>query len=58
MLVVGKDATTLSTLHGITNCVKNGATRKIVSFNQCHPLAAVSPTTTFGQVLESCLQNF
>ena len=42
MLVVGKEANTLSILHGITNCVKNG-TRKIVSSNrasrslQCHP---------------------
>ena len=50
MLVVGKEASTLSTLHGIANCVKNGPTRKIVSSNQCQRLAAASPTTTFGQV--------
>ena len=31
----------------IASCVKNGTTRKIVSSNQCQPLAAVSPTTTF-----------
>ena len=42
MLVVGKEANTFSTLHGIANCVKNG-TRKIVSSNpasrslQCCP---------------------
>ena len=41
MLVVGKEANTLSTLHGIANCVKTG--RKIVSSNrasrslQCRP---------------------
>ena len=50
MLVVGKEASTLSTLHGIANCVKNGTTRKIVSSNQCQRLAEVSLTTTFGQV--------
>ena len=33
MLVVGKEANTLSTLHGIANCVKNG-TRKIASSNR------------------------
>ena len=38
MLVVGKEAGTLSTLHGITNCVKNG-TRKIVSSNRYQRLA-------------------
>ena len=42
MLVVGKETNTLSTLHGIVKCVKNG-TRKIVSSNrasgslQCRP---------------------
>ena len=42
MFVVGKEANTLSTFHGIANCVKNG-TRKIVSSNrasrslQCRP---------------------
>ena len=50
MLVVGKEASTLSTLHGIAKCVKNGATRKIVSSNRCQRLAAASPATTFGQV--------
>ena len=50
MLVVEKEASTLSTLHGIANCVKDGTTRKIVSSNLCQRLAAVSPTTTFGQV--------
>ena len=43
MLVVGKEANTISKLHGIGNCVKNGTTRKIVSSNdvsvslQCCP---------------------
>ena len=50
MLVVGKEASTLSTLHGITNCIKNVTTRKIVSSSRYQRLAAVSPTTTFGQV--------
>ena len=42
MLVVGKEAKTLSTLHRIANCVKSG-TRKIISSNrasrslQCRP---------------------
>ena len=45
-----KEAGTLSTLHGIANCAKNGTTRKIVSSNRCQRLAAVSPITTFGQV--------
>ena len=45
-----KEASTLSTLHGIANCAKNGTTRKIVSSNRCQRLAAVSPITTFGQV--------
>ena len=42
MLVVGKEANTLSTLHGTANCVKS-RTRKIVSSNrvssslQCRP---------------------
>ena len=45
-----KEANTLSTLHGIANCAKNGTTRKIVSSNRCQRLAAVSPITTFGQV--------
>ena len=36
MLVAGKEeANTLSTLHGIANCAKNGTTRKIVSSNRC-----------------------
>ena len=42
MLVVGKEASTLSTLHGIANCVKNETTRKIVSSNQCQHLAGCS----------------
>ena len=33
MLVVGKEASTLSTLHGIAICVKHG-TRKIASSNR------------------------
>ena len=33
MLVVGEEANTLSTWHGIANCVKNG-TRKVVSSNR------------------------
>ena len=43
MLVVGKEASTLITLHGIANCVKNGTTRKLypptdVSLSQqCRP---------------------
>ena len=50
MLVVGKEASTLSTLHGIANCAKNGTTRKIVSSNRCQRLAEVTPISTFGQV--------
>ena len=50
ILVVGKEASTLSTLHGIANFVKNGTTRKTVSSNRCQHLAAVLPTTTSGQV--------
>ena len=45
-----KEASTLSTLHGIANCAKNGTTRKTVSSNRCQRLTAVSPITTFGQV--------
>ena len=41
MLVVGKGASTLSTLHGIANCVKNG-TRKLVSSNRYQRLARCS----------------
>ena len=48
--VVGKEASTLSSLHGIANCVKNGAARTIVSPNRCQHIAAVLPTTTFTQV--------
>ena len=33
MLVVEKEASKLSTLQGIANCVKNGTKRKIVSSN-------------------------
>ena len=50
MLVVGKKASALSTLHGIKNFAKNGTTRKIVSSNRCQRLATVSLITTFGQV--------
>ena len=50
MLVLGKEVGTLSTLHGIANCVKNETTRKIVSSNLSQRLAAVLPTTTFAQV--------
>ena len=42
MLVVGKKASTLSTLHGIANCVKNRATRKVISSNRCQRLARCS----------------
>ena len=57
-LVVGKKASTFSTYHGVTNYVKNGTARKIISSNRCHWLAAVSPTTTFSQVWESCSHHF
>ena len=40
-LVVGKEASTFSTLHGITNQVKSGTTRKIVSSNRCQRPSAV-----------------
>ena len=50
MLVLGKEAGMLSTLHGIANCVKNETTRKIVSSNLSQRLAAVLPTTTFAQL--------
>ena len=50
MLVLGKEVGTLSTLHGIANCVKNETTRKIVSSNLSQRLAAVLPTTTFAQI--------
>ena len=46
MLVVGKEANTLSTLHGIANCVKNG-TRKIVSSNRYKRLARCSVAHTY-----------
>ena len=42
-LVVGKEASTLSILHGFANCVKNGTTRKVYPITndnvalQCHP---------------------
>ena len=41
MLVVGKEASTLSALHGIENCVKTG-TRKIVSSKRYQRLAHCS----------------
>ena len=46
MLVVGKEASTLSKLHGIANCVKNG-TRKIVSSNRYQRLARCSVAHTY-----------
>ena len=46
MLVVEKEASTLSTLHGITNCVKN-RTRKIVSSNQYQRLVRCSVARTY-----------
>ena len=49
-LVVGKEASTFSTLHGIANCIKKRTTRKIVSSDRCQRLASVLPTTTFDQV--------
>ena len=45
MLVERKEANTLSTLHGIVNCVKNG-TRKIVSYNRYKHLARYSVAHT------------
>ena len=45
MLVVGKEANTLSTLHGIANCVKN-RTREIVSSNRYQRLAHCSVAHT------------
>ena len=53
-----KDASTLTTLHGIVNCAKNGATRRILSSNRYQRLAAVSPINTFGQIWEFCSQHF
>ena len=35
LLVVGKEASTLSTLHGIANRAKNETTRKILSSDRC-----------------------
>ena len=46
MLIVGKEASTLSTLHRIANCVKNG-TRKIVSSNWYQHLVCCSVTHTY-----------
>ena len=43
MLVLWKEASTLSILHGTANCVKNGTTRKTISSNQCQGLEAMSP---------------
>ena len=50
MLIVGKEAGTLSTLYGIANYAEKKTTRKIVSSNRCHRLVAVSLITTFAQV--------
>ena len=46
MLVVGKEANTLSTLLRIANCVKNGA-RKIVSSNRYKRVARYSVAHTY-----------
>ena len=46
VLVVGKEASTLSKLHGIANCVKNG-TGKIVSSNRYQCLARCSVTHNY-----------
>ena len=48
-LVVGKEASTLTTLDGVANCVKNRTTRKIVPSNRCQHLTTVSPTTPLSQ---------
>ena len=50
MLVVEKEGSTLSTLHRITNCAKNGTRKGVSSTDISISLAAVSPTPTFGQV--------
>ena len=42
MLVVGKEANTVSTLDGIANCLKNETRRKIVSSNPCQRPSAVT----------------
>ena len=42
MLVVEKEATMLSTLHRLANCVKNGTAKKIVSPKRCQRLACCS----------------
>ena len=55
MLVVGKEASTLSTLLGIVNCVKNGTTRKISS-NRCQRLAAVL-SVKFENLVPSIFRN-
>ena len=59
ILVLWKEASTLSTLHGIANCIKNGTTRKIVFQPMLvNSVSAVSPITAFGQVWESCSKHF
>ena len=59
VLVVEKEATMLSTLHRLANCVKMGQQKKLFLPNDVSvSLAAVLPTTIFGQVLESCSQYF
>ena len=46
MLIIGKKASTLSTLHGITNCIKN-ETRKIVSSTRYQRLARCCVAHTY-----------
>ena len=48
MFVVGKEASTLSTIHGIANCVKSG-TRKFVCSNWYQRLAHCSVAHTYFQ---------
>ena len=55
-LVVGKEASALSTLHGIVNCVKNWTTRKILSFNRCHNYFHSSLRNLFTAFLETKTQ--
>ena len=55
MLVVGKNANTLSTLHGFKNWFKDGTTRKTVSFNWYQRLACCSVIHNY---FWSSLRNF
>ena len=59
MLVVGKEATTLITLHGIANWVKIGQQEKLYPPTDASvSLAAVSSTTIFSQFLKSSSSYF